>query len=233
MPRILSVALLTILLYLSGSTASTGPVQPALLRSITGLQWTTVNPMNGHTSFDTHCTAGYINAKEHYWITAAHCVVGVTGQDDHGDAIVEILPADYSLAGSPAIVVMVDVDNDIAIMQTIINDHGKQPLKLAKTQPIWTSRVSMVGYPFGQGPIYAEGYVSNPFFKFVNSPGWEHRAFMLYNMAGCPGNSGSPVVNAKGEMVSLLQIGWGSGCAPIMGGTTLTTLRTVAGAYFG
>ena len=157
----------------------------------------------------------------------------VTGRDDYGDPVVKIAEADYSIAGSPATVIFADMRADIAILQTSINDRGMKPLRLASTHPIWASKVSMVGYPFGQGPMYAEGYVSNPSFQFVNAPGWEHRRFMVYNMAGCPGNSGSPVVNSRVEVVSVLQFGFGTSCGPIMGGTTLTTLRQVAGAYFG
>ena len=45
--------------------------------------------------------------------------------------------------------------------------------------------------------------------------------------AAAPGNSGSPVMSTKGEVVSVLQMGWSRSFTPVTGGATYTNLKWV------
>lgn len=47
---------------------------------------------------------------------------------------------------------------------------------------------------------------------------------MIFDVAAAPGNSGSPVMNLDGEIVSVLQIGWSRSFSPVSGGATYANL---------
>src|SRR3990167_10083731 len=122
------------------------------------------------------CSTSYINKNKHYWLTAAHC-----------------LEADltYYIDGQKTSLVLIDVQNDIAILSTPISSVVR-PLKLAKNAPqVCTNgpsdgpnnecKVSMAGYPFGlQGengePFYVNGVVVQTVAHLSKD-----KAYMLYS----------------------------------------------------
>lgn len=216
------------LLLSFGLSVASSPNHPPLVDSIRPLAWTSANLYTGRNERMNHCTIGYINAEQQYWLTAAHCVGEVDPNSDSGST--RIAARDYQVDGHLLNVELADFDADIAILQSA-DGYGIAPLRLAKSNPWWSNHVSMVGYPLGVGPLYSEGYISNPHLQFEGYAGW----YAMYNMAGCPGNSGTPAVNARGEVFSVVQftLGTAPGCSSLLGGTTLDTLQRVAGPYFG
>lgn len=214
MKRLLATTLALVLFFLP-------PVQadPSLLESVRPLQIqveaVTVTRQQGSVVMLVErlaaniCTVSSINEKQRYWLTAAHCV--------------EDMELVYYVAGEKATVVMRDVLNDLAILQT--PTQTAPALDLAKKGPEVEDRVTVAGYPFGYpDPFLTLGTVANPSTKFTDEPGFD-RPFMLFQVAGAPGSSGSPVVNRKGDLVSVIQIGWGRGFSPIMGGVTFDVLE--------
>mgnify|MGYP001592833021 CR=1 FL=1 len=182
-----------------------------------------VNTQTGEVEHINICTTASINknASEKgnggYWLTAAHCV--------------EEPEITYWIAGQKAPVVMRDVLNDLAILWT--EKPAKVALKLANKWPEFGDKIYMAGHPFGYGAMFfTQGFVANPSGYLEN---WmSYRPFMLLDVAGAPGSSGSPVTNDKQEIISVLQIGWGDrrGFSPVLGGATLGAVRNYKN-YFG
>jgi hypothetical protein len=151
------------------------------------------------------CTVSSINRKAHYWITAAHCVT-------------DIGPEGRYISEQPIEVIAADSQDDIAIVQSPA--FARVDLKLGKA-PQWNQDLYVAGHPFGyEGLFVTRGYVSNLSTNLGND-----LFFMVFDVAGAPGNSGSPVMTLKGEVVSILQIGWGRSFSPITGGATYPTLN--------
>src|SRR3990167_4804021 len=93
------------------------------------------------------CTVSSINEKRHYWLTAAHCI---EQQDFH-----------YYIMGEEVSIVMRDVANDVAILQT--SQVSLKALKLAKKGPEMGDIVQVGGHPFGWlYSILATGQVMHP-----------------------------------------------------------------------
>lgn len=161
------------------------------------------------TQFLNVCTAESVNIEKHYWMTAAHCVA-------------DIGPEGRFIQGVPVVLVDVQTDVDLAVIEVPgLAASFEFPLVLAG--PSWQEDIIMAGHPFGYPDIFVtRGYVANPKASVDGTP------FMVFDMAGAPGNSGSPVINLRGGMISLLQIGWGRTFGPVCGGTTTANLNRFA-----
>jgi S1-C subfamily serine protease len=148
------------------------------------------------------CTVSQINKTYGYWLTAAHCV------DDPR--------LEYRIMDEVVVVMVVDVAHDLAILSTPTVRAGAT-LKLATKAPVFNSdeqeQVRVAGYPLGyETPFLTHGFLTNPALTL------DGQVFAIFQLVGAPGNSGSPIVNNKDEVVSVLQIGWGQGFAPMVGG---------------
>lgn len=160
----------------------------------------------GGQSLRNGCTASSINRDEHLWITAFHCVA-------EGEMFIQ---------ASPAFLVEGDKTTDIAVISVPNYTAGGQ-IPLATVGPKWLEHIIIAGHPFGYEDIFVtQGWVANPK-AFVD--GIEGVAFMVFNVAAAPGNSGSPVLNLKGEMVSILQIGWSRDFSPVSAGAPFANLE--------
>jgi len=157
------------------------------------------------------CTISATDHEPQYWITAAHCVFEIGQEGRYVDSLtVEI--------------VAVSKDMDIAIVK--VPGLRAPGLSLQKTPVGFEQEIKVVGHPFGYDPVFiTRGYVANP--RGI----LDGTAYMLFNVAGAPGNSGSPVINLRGELVSILQIGWGRSFSPVTGGAPYENLRVFA-QYF-
>lgn len=215
-PALLLAFLLAVFSIAAPNPASTDNYITDLIADVKPLQWASVNPFTGEGVLGNHCTAGFINRKDNYWLTAAHCVTDWnTG---------EVIPALYFIDGMPATIVVVDVAHDLAVLQT--QGYAAKPLRLAKTNVWWVSEIKMAGYPLGVGPFMVQGRIANPRWP------WQDRHYTIYNISGCQGNSGSPVVNMKDELIGVLQVGFGQPCSTLMGGALLSEIRMSVGSYF-
>lgn len=182
------------------------------------------------------CTATSINTEKHYWLTAQHCVrlkdatpvvvVDAKGKDhlQQGPPEPEVL----AIMGEPIIVIMRDVPNDLAIVQTP-NRPGPAALKLALTGPENEDFIRMIGHPLGfpfQLTVSGKVAALDALVEKDDHP------YMLVNMTGAPGNSGSAILNVLGDIVSVLQAGWGGGnFGSMMAGVPFKTLDTYR-SYF-
>lgn len=160
--------------------------------------------------FTNICTAEHLSDRGmSYWLTAAHCLAdaGPEGRFIEGRKVVPVAINEYL---------------DLAVF--LVPDlELKASLMLAASDVTTETRLIVAGHPFGYNPIFiTRGWVSNVSANFADGP----RPFMIFDLAGAPGNSGSPVMNERGEVVSVLQIGWGrDNFSPLTGGSTQENLR--------
>lgn len=134
-----------------------------------------------------HCTTFSINEKQGIWATAAHCV-----EDEHEALAADL---DYRIAGQSASVLMWQHDWDLALL----TGAKVERLKLGERPQVGDS-VSVTGFPWGFPSLPTFwGRVAS---VSARTPFGEK---MLLDMAAAPGNSGSPVVDKDGEVVSVLQ----------------------------
>lgn len=158
------------------------------------------------------CTVTSINEKQHGWLTAAHCV-----DDD----------APRYIMGEQVRIVLRDVPNDIAFLQTTRVSAPAVPL--AATAPAVKDAVCVVGYPLGftfqvttLGTVAALSAPLDP----------KGPPYTLFNVTGARGNSGSPILNSAGEIVSVLQIGFSQfSFSPMVGGVRFDALAAYRGAW--
>lgn len=81
------------------------------------------------------------------------------------------------------------------------------------TEPVETGdRLYLSGFPYALGEFWAAGDVTYPY----SLPGTAYDGYIASDVRASPGNSGSPVVNSKGEQTGILVAG-------IPGGPSLST----------
>lgn len=165
--------------------------RPAILSSVAGLAWTDTDFWTGLPVTSNHCTAWSLNEDKHYWATAAHCVL------DQATQTVEA--RDYKIMNDSASLVAVDPEDDLAVLQTEV--MSAPALKITKHAPDWDDEVYSAGFPFGwDEPILSFHW------RYIGTETFEEKRFLLFSLAGAPGNSGSPILR-KGKVISVWQIG--------------------------
>lgn len=216
MRRWLSLSLLLLLLSQPIALAELNPYR--YLSSISVLQ----------KQGDNTCSVTSINQEKQYFLVAAHCVIPEwpVHNAPYG-------PDVLAIDGKAAYVFDVDVDRDMAVM--FVPGTSRPALKLAKQPVKYLDEVYMAGHPFGwANPTVFRGWVSSPSLIFAGADDFPfNKAYMILQLSGAPGNSGSSVVNRKLEVVSLVQISWGRSFEPVMGSAPYADLVEFAGKYFG
>jgi serine protease Do len=167
------------------------------------------------TSTDKNfCTTWSINNKQHYYVTAAHCVVS----DDEDRELP--VPHLYHQASK---VVFADPQADIAVLRGPV---GSPPLKIASQDSPIGEKVTVVGYPWGwTEQMTFKGELRSNLIKDK-----EGYSYAIFDLTAAPGNSGSPIFNSKGEVISILQVGW-SRSGNLSGGAPTKTMRTILEPY--
>lgn len=135
----------------------------------------------------TFCTAFSINEHEGLWATARHCAVFVL--EKH---------LTVTIGNVWAIPVYVSPSDDIAIYQSA--KHA-QALRLAPQAPAVGDTIRVEGYPYGLFRlIEARGYLA------ARDEPTDNGISDVLDVTVAGGNSGSPVLNASGDVVGIL---WG------------------------
>lgn len=159
------------------------------------------------------CTAFAVNSDKRYWMTAHHCAIGEDGKP-YGSTLGDSGEATKLVAGF--------ADIDVAVLSS---DLAGDPYVLAPAGPNVKDEVNVTGFGYGIEPaVPFWGKFSGD--RYIKDAG---RNYALYDMAVWPGHSGSPVVNARGQVVGVMQV-WINGRA---GGVTFDDLKRRVEKYFG
>jgi hypothetical protein len=135
---------------------------------------------------DTICTTFSINEHAKYWGTAAHCVLQM---DDEGATH----KRPVLIGGKPTVVMMVNAELDVAVLRAEVS----APAIPFGGRPSLGDPVRVYGYMWGvQSPTLFFGRIAN-----LNA---EH--FMILDMRVGGGHSGSPILDAAGHVVSVMQV---------------------------
>ena len=161
---------------------------------------------NGYGVLRNICTASAIGDGSR-WLSAAHCV---SDPRFH-----------YYINGEQVQVVKHDDKNDLVVLATR-RTRGK-PLVLAQVSPRVGQAILILGHPLGYEDLFQSSGQVIAILNLENPEGLT-REFLIFQAVGAPGNSGSPVLNMRGEIVSVVQIGWSRTFSPVMGGVNYEVL---------
>lgn len=175
---------------------------------------------------DTFCTVFSINEKEGYFGTAGHCAVGSIGKDTTGKV---------TILGKPATVEMIDLAYDVAVFQADVHIPA---LKLAKEtvkvcdpkKLVECELVSARGFPYGLPVMITVVGRMAAHDVPIPHPGYgKNMDSDIIDLTVAHGNSGSPVVNGKDEVIGVL---WGASSSSHTLSVPLVVLHRVMGKYF-
>jgi len=167
--------------------------RPAIMDSVVALQADLTNPMTGERGRYQICTGGVVD--EHVVLTAAHCLT-----DEKG----EVREVRFYINGYPAAVGDVNVKTDLATL-IVPKLKGKPVLVLAPKPLDVGDYIETAGYPGGLSLMWFKGNVSRVGHVFEGSD----QKYVLFDLMVRGGQSGSPIVNIDGQLVSVMQIGLG------------------------
>lgn len=153
------------------------------------------------------CTGFSIHAEKKYILTAAHC-------DGHK----------IRIDGTQSLVMFKDERKDLLVLKALGLEIGPG-LVMAKENPKLGEQVASYGYGFGlEKPMFRIAHVSQVDSQIEELSG----PFFMIDAPYIPGQSGGPVVNEKGELVSIVQRGTnGLGI-----GVGVETIKDRVGRYF-
>jgi S1-C subfamily serine protease len=153
------------------------------------------------------CTGFAINQAKGYFLTASHC---------DGEKV--------RIAGTASFKMFKDERKDLMVLRAINLDLGPA-IKLAKTDPDIGTAVASIGYGFGlEQPMFRLGNISHTRIEIEELSG----PFVMIDANYVPGQSGGPVLNDQGELVSIVQ----RGAAGFGFGVGVDTIRDRVGRYF-
>lgn len=152
------------------------------------------------------CTGFVIDETKRHVLTAAHC---------DGEKLLADGVQTYKL--------FKDERKDLMVVRAPGLD--KKALKLAHSNPERGDQVASMGYGFAlEFPLFRLGYVSHTALEIEELSG----PFIAIDATYVPGQSGGPVVNDAGEVVSIVQRS-----APQFGiGVGAETIKDRVGRYF-
>jgi S1-C subfamily serine protease len=158
-------------------------------------------------SADGRCTGFIIDDGRDFVLTAAHC-------DGH-ELYVDLAPAKVRAK---------DVKNDLMVLH--VEGIDGPDMKLAAADPKIGEQVASYGFGVGwERPMFRTGYVSD---NATTIPGIEGGPWIVVDNDFIPGQSGGFIINAKGEVVSIVQRG-GSGLGL---GVSVEVIKAKIGKYF-
>lgn len=160
------------------------------------------------------CTAVSVNEADGLWLTAGHCI-----------AHIDWNKGPVTLAGQGALPVYIAPADDLGLYQA--NQHGTAA-KLAKKGPNVGEPIWVKGFPLGWPLlITTQGFLAAQRLQFLDGS-WPTSD--VYDVTIAPGNSGSPVFNAHGELVGIV---WGATSYGHALVTPLAVIQRLIGSYVG
>lgn len=150
------------------------------------------------------CTGFVVDNDRDFVVTAAHC----DGPKVFADNL-------------PAVVRQKDVKNDLMVLH--VENIDRPALKLADSDPKVGSEVASFGFGYAlEQPLFRVAHVS------ATDIAIERARYFAVDASFVPGQSGGPVVNERGEVVMIVQLG-----TPIVGlGVGAETLKDKVGRFF-
>ena len=137
------------------------------------------------------CTAFVINAEKKYLLTADHCF----GKEIWADRV-------------RAKVISRDSKKDLMVIEAEHLDPAKVALKLAATNPVRGQAVMSVGYGYAlERPFFRQSNVQDD--QFMMPEAGVGGPYISVDSPFVGGQSGGPVVDVKGAVVSIVQRGDG------------------------
>jgi hypothetical protein len=177
----LAAFVLGAVLALAPATIPTASIQPLQIANTEGGDDRTI------------CTAFSINEQAKYWATAAHCVLQ---DDDEGHTHVR----QVRMGNLPVTVMHVNALLDIAVMRAGVSAPA---IKLG-ARPVIGDPIRVYGYMWGAfTPTLFNGTIAA---LNIEADGAH---YTLFDMRVAGGHSGSPILDASGAVVSVMQIGAG------------------------
>jgi S1-C subfamily serine protease len=199
MKRLLYALPLTLVLLAAPAFAPAAPPDPS--PSVKAVAAVVFDPLVGEPYLANICTAASINSRDHYWLTASHCISA------EGETTRQLY-----IQGEPAQLVKRDTSGDLAILRT---PSGAPALALSQTGVQTGDDVRMPGFPGGSTYLITLfGKVAAPQIFIAEIPSYH----MIISGPVAPGSSGGPILNIAGEIVSVAQRGMGAGASPISAG---------------
>lgn len=156
------------------------------------------------------CTGFVIDNERDFVLTAAHC--------DMTEMYVDLAPAKVRAK---------DVKNDLMVLY--VEGIDRPALKLAKKNPVIGEEVATYGYGWGlERPLFRVSYISDTEAQ-VQTGLPNQGPFYVVDKNFMPGQSGGPVVNAKNEVVAIVQLGSNIGVGLGIGAEQI---QSKVGKYF-
>lgn len=153
----------------------------------------------GNADTITHRCSGFvINKKTSVVVTANHCLPALI---DGGETAITVDGKDASVAARNAIL-------DLAILKVRGKFTTELKITNLKTVPIFTPIMASGFGIANETPLYSTGLVSGIMHGSIDR-GLDGR--LSLDMVLVKGQSGGPIVDEKGEVVSIVQFSWGHG----------------------
>ena len=168
------------------------------------------------------CTASSINQDIGLWLTANHCKGEQRwiGQPQ----------SDGSWAYHAVTAVFVNETHDVAVLFT--DTLRVKSLHLATAEPVVDDEVIMLGFPLGWTTYQRSHGLVSSLSTHILADGYDYGYKTMFQLPVCRGNSGSPLLNMSGELISMAQLGPGIPCAPFTGGIPYSNLAGLVGKFF-